>query len=109
MPNSSASGERSLRWWQGVDRYCWIVLIIAALGWMFDTMDQNLFNLVRADSVKELLGGASADPARGKTVGGWLTSVFMIGWATGGFVFGVIGDRIGRTGTMILTIIIYAI
>src|SRR3954451_1202890 len=90
------------RWWQGVDRYCWIVLIIAALGWMFDTMDQNLFNLVRSKSVQDLLGGASADPARVKTVGGWLTSVFMIGWAAGGFVFGVIGDRIGRTGTMII-------
>jgi MFS family permease len=106
---SPASSEQSQRWWQGVDRYCWIVLIIAALGWMFDTMDQNLFNMVRSDSVRELLGGSAADPARVKSIGGWLTSIFMIGWATGGFVFGVIGDRIGRTGTMILTIIIYAV
>src|SRR5437016_11568964 len=110
-PNLSASDERSpLRWWQGVDRYCWIVLIIAALGWMFDTMDQNLFNLVRSDSVKELIArGGAPDPARVTTIGGWLTSVFMVGWATGGFIFGIIGDRIGRTGTMILTIMIYAL
>ena len=26
------------------------VLIIAALGWLFDTMDQNIYNLVRAPS-----------------------------------------------------------
>ena len=35
------------RWWQGVPRYAWIVLGVSALGWLFDTMDQNLFNQVR--------------------------------------------------------------
>jgi len=30
-----------LKWYQGLDRYCWIVLLIAALGWLFDTMDQK--------------------------------------------------------------------
>ena len=97
-----------LRWYQGLDRYCWIVLIIAALGWLFDTMDQNLFNLVRTSSVKELLG-TTGDPARVKEIGGWVTAAFLVGWSVGGFVFGIIGDRIGRTGTMILTILIYAI
>src|SRR5205085_2075875 len=43
------------RWYQGLDRYCWVVLVIAALGWMFDTMDQNLFNLVRKQSLEDLL------------------------------------------------------
>ena len=28
-----------------------IGLIIAALGWLFDTMDQNIFNLVRQQSI----------------------------------------------------------
>src|SRR3712207_7762781 len=37
--------------------YCWVVLIIAALGWLFDTMDQNLYNLVRAPSLTDLLAG----------------------------------------------------
>src|SRR5437762_2738734 len=40
--------QARVRWYQGIDRYCWVVLVVAALGWMFDTMDQNLFNLVRA-------------------------------------------------------------
>jgi len=38
-----------------------------------------------------------------------LTAAFLVGWSIGGFIFGVIGDRIGRTGTMILTILIYAV
>lgn len=98
----------SLRWWQGVDRYCWIVLIIAALGWMFDTMDQNLFNLVRVQSVQNLIGAHVGSDPLVKQIGGWITAAFMIGWAAGGFIFGMVGDRIGRTGTMIVTIIIYA-
>src|SRR5262245_58315660 len=46
---------KPLRWWQGLEKYCWVVLVISALGWLFDTMDQNLFNLVRKSSMEELL------------------------------------------------------
>lgn len=109
MSNAATTPDgKALRWYQGLDRYCWLVLVIAALGWLFDTMDQNLFNLVRTASVNELLikaGDTHLDP---KAVGGWVTAAFLVGWSVGGFIFGILGDRIGRTGTMILTIIIYA-
>ncbi|HEV8613240.1 MAG TPA: MFS transporter, partial [Gemmatimonadales bacterium] len=101
-----------LRWYQGVPRYCWIVLAVAALGWMFDTFDQHLFTLVRVDSVKELLKPYYPDAARldaaAKEVGTNLTAVFLLGWSAGGFVFGILGDRLGRTRTMMITILIYA-
>src|SRR5215218_4604436 len=100
-PTIAPADTKNLRWYQGLDRYCWIVLVIAALGWLFDTMDQNLFNLVRAPSIKELLGAAGSDPAHVELVGGWVTAAFLVGWSVGGFAFGILGDRIGRTGTMI--------
>ena len=31
-------------WHKDLNRYQWFVLIVAALGWLFDTMDQQLFN-----------------------------------------------------------------
>src|SRR5437016_4779694 len=99
------------RWFQGVPRYAWIVLLIAALGWMLDCTDQHLFNLVRPPSVTELLTGhvpAGQLDATAKEVGSQLTAVFLIGWAAGGFLFGMIGDRLGRTRTMMLTILTYA-
>ena len=40
--------------------------------------------------------------------GGYATSIFMIGWALGGFFFGVLGDRIGRAKTMLLTVLCYS-
>ncbi len=41
--------------------------------------------------------------------GGYATSVFLAGWATGGLIFGVLGDRIGRAKTMMITILIYSL
>lgn len=112
MSEQMSEEKGNLRWYQGVDRYAWIVLIIAALGWLFDAMDQNLFNLVRQPSVLELLkhsgltGKTLEDAA--KSWGGNLTAIFLLGWAAGGFVFGMLGDRLGRTRTMMITICIYA-
>lgn len=34
--------------------------------------------------------------------------IFMIGWALGGLVFGVLGDRIGRAKTIVTTILLYS-
>lgn len=103
----------NLRWYQGVPRYAWIVLMVAAMGWMFDTFDQHLFTLLRAPSVKELLKPHFASPAAldaaAKEVGTQLTTVFLLGWAAGGFLFGMIGDRLGRTRTMAVTILMYAV
>ena len=48
-------------WYRELDRSHWFVLVVASLGWLFDTMDQQLFNLARRPAIAELLGpGASA-------------------------------------------------
>lgn len=111
MSTAATDNSRNLKWYQGLDRYCWIVLTIAALGWLFDTMDQNLFNLVRAPSITDLMrDDVPADQLKGavQDVSGYVTAIFLIGWSVGGFIFGILGDKIGRTTTMILTILIYA-
>lgn len=92
-------------WWRHLNRYHWFVLVVAALGWLFDTMDQQLFNLARVPAMRALLKPGE-DPA---LYGGYATAIFLIGWATGGLVFGVLGDRIGRARTMMWTIVIYSV
>jgi len=100
-------------WWKELNRYHWFVLIVAALGWLFDTMDQQLFNLARVPAMKELLATPGQSPEELKKAvdfyGPLATSVFMIGWATGGLVFGVLGDRVGRAKVMLWTILIYSL
>ena len=41
--------------------------------------------------------------------GGIIFSIFLIGWATGGVLFGVFADRFGRARTLMVTILIYAL
>src|SRR5204863_1691474 len=97
MLNAQPPSPPKLRWYQGLERYCWIVLAIAALGWLFDTMDQNLYNLVRAPSLTDLLRSHYPNPTElnGAVahIGGLITSIFLLGWSAGGFIFGILGDR----------------
>src|SRR5882724_13540935 len=92
-------------WYRELNRYHWFVLIVAALGWLFDTMDQQLFNLARVPAMRALLKPGQDVPL----YSGYVTAIFLIGWATGGLTFGVLGDRIGRARTMMWTILIYSV
>ncbi len=103
-------------WYRELNSYHWFVLVVAALGWLFDTMDQQLFVLARVPAMRELLGEYSASgefvPADKTAIdlyGGIATSIFLLGWASGGLAFGVLGDRIGRARTMLITILIYSL
>jgi MFS family permease len=95
--------QRRVPWHRELNRYHWFVLVVAALGWLFDTMDQQLFNLARGPAITELRGNTNM-----QLWGGMATMIFMLGWATGGIIFGIMGDRVGRAKTMVLTILIYS-
>jgi MFS family permease len=105
MSSPSPSPDTGGRWWRGLSSYHWFVFVVAALGWLFDCLDQQLFTLSRMPAMKALLPPGS-DPI---LWGGYATSIFLAGWATGGLVFGVLGDRIGRAKTMMITILIYSL
>jgi len=91
--------------------YQWTVILAAWLGWGFDVFDGLLFNYVAPNCVPTLLnlplGSAEAKSATLQWTG-ILTSVLLIGWAIGGIIFGRVADRIGRTKTLLLTMLLYA-
>ena len=95
-------------WYKLLNRYHWFVLVVAALGWLFDTMDQQLFNLARTPAITDLLGSGATKTEIDK-FGAYATSIFIAGWATGGLVFGILGDRIGRAKVMLITILMYSL
>ncbi|MFT3878517.1 MAG: MFS transporter [Gemmatales bacterium] len=95
-------------WWREMTRYHWFVFIVAAVGWLADCMDQQLFVLTRDDALSELMGLPASDDAVRKA-GGTATAIFLMGWAIGGLVFGVMGDRVGRVRTMLMTIVLYSV
>jgi MFS family permease len=108
QPTPPTSG----RWHKELNRYHWFVLIVAALGWLFDTMDQQLFNLARVPAMRELLAespGVAPPKEKIAKYSGIATAIFLMGWASGGLFFGVLGDRVGRAKTMVWTILLYSL
>ena len=96
---------------EGADAIPVVRLHRGLAGWLFDTMDQQLFNLARKPAITELLTAHGGPPPSSGTVAeqaGFATMIFMIGWALGGIFFGVLGDRIGRAKTMMLTVLCYS-
>jgi MFS family permease len=93
---------------QGVTPYHWLVVIIASLGWLFDCMDQRIFILARTPALRELLKDDPQRLAAIATYGGYATTSMILGWATGGIIFGMMSDKIGRVKTMVATLIVYS-
>ncbi len=99
-------------WYTLLTKYHWFVLAVCALGWLFDCLDQQLFILARPAAMEDLLSYLKTSPDYKfwtQTFGDISTSVFIAGWATGGLIFGMLGDRIGRAKTMMMTILIYSV
>jgi MFS family permease len=94
--------------WRELTSYQWLVLAVAWLGWVFDSMDATIYNLVLTPALKELLGKQSTVEDIGWH-GGLILAVFLAGWALGGILFGIVADRFGRARTLVITILIYAV
>lgn len=85
-----------------------LALLAALLGWMFDGMEMGLFPLVGNDALKELLGEAASQ----SDVDLWFKialACFLVGAATGGVVFGWLGDKIGRVRAMTVSVLLYSL
>jgi MFS family permease len=130
---TAPAGTKSV--FAGVTLYHWLVVLIASCGWLFDCMDQRLFILARQPALKELVRKeqlaakpgvtptpaaaapqAAALPAEGqkriddlvKKYSGWATTAMILGWATGGILFGMMSDKWGRVKTMVATLLVYS-
>jgi len=82
----------------------------AWLGWFFDGLDLHLYTIVATVFVAKLLSAqAPATEDEVDLYSSIIQAAFLLGWALGGAFFGVIGDRLGRSRTLVLTILTYAL
>ncbi len=85
----------------------WKSGIAAWLGWFFDGLEVHLYTLVAGPLVLQLLATTASDPqVKEKTA--YIQAAFLLGWALGGAFFGWLGDRLGRSRTLALTVLTYA-
>jgi MFS transporter, SHS family, sialic acid transporter len=96
-----------------VPRGAGLALAAALLGWLFDGAEMGLFSMVGRAAVQDLLDISGQPTAAEEARIGFVFSViiasFLVGAATGGVVFGWLGDRLGRVRAMSLSILTYAL
>src|SRR2546421_3448375 len=91
----------------GPARGRWLALTAALLGWLFDGAEMGVFSMVGRQAVKDLL--RTDDEA---VLGLWfgvVTSAFLVGAATGGGLFGWLGDRIGRVRALTPSVLAHSV
>jgi MFS family permease len=78
-------------------------------GWMLDGFDSAIYIFVLVPALTELLRADGIEPDRATVAlyGGYLFTIFMLGWACSMF-WGWLADRIGRVSVMCLTILVYS-
>jgi MFS family permease len=113
MAESSAAA--TLSGWRVITPYQWLVFLVVWAGWTLDAADFGLFSLVLKPALTELLGFPStgalapAQAAQMGKYGGLLVMTGLLGWAAGGFIFGIIADYIGRVRALMFSIALYSV
>ncbi len=92
-------------WWRTLNREHWFVFVVCSLAWLFDCLDQQFFNLARDGAMDTLLTNKSL----ATEYGSYTTSVFLVGWAVGGVIFGTMGDRFGRARILSICVLLYSV
>ncbi|NUQ64129.1 MAG: MFS transporter, partial [Pirellulales bacterium] len=85
----------------------WFVLAAAFLGWMFDGLEMGLFPIAARPALIDLMNRPPES-----AIGEWysyLVALFLLGAAAGGFLFGWMGDKMGRVRTMAMSIAAYSL
>ncbi|MCX7825201.1 MAG: MFS transporter [Verrucomicrobiae bacterium] len=108
-PQPAPAAGREVRRLRDLSPTQWKSGIAAWLGWLFDGLDMHLYTLVAAPFVMQLVGADSTADALVKEKSSWIQAAFLIGWALGGGFFGRIGDLLGRSRALCLTILTYAL
>lgn len=86
----------------------WAVLLAVFAGLLFDGFELGLMPVASLSVSKSLLGSGYTD----KLGGHWFalfTASLMLGAALGGIVLGNLGDRIGRTRALGVSILFYSL
>lgn len=98
--NTTASAPKTA-WYVGATTAQWQAFWSSYLGWALDIMDLLLFAM--------MLSHISADLGMSRSTAGMIASASLVATAFGGLIFGFLADRIGRTRSMVLSILCYSI
>ena len=98
------------RWYTGINRYQWLVLVICLVGWMFDIFEGQIFVASMNEAMPSFLTETAPElrKAQAEFYNQVALVTFLLGGTLGGVVFGMMSDRIGRKKTMAYSILFYS-
>ncbi len=85
----------------------YLLLVVAFLAWMFAGLENSLFTLIHRQMMLDLLEPGTAESLIKKWFA-WFQAAFLLGGAAGGWLFGWLGDRYGRTRAMGWSVVCYS-
>ncbi len=101
--NSSITNSEDQR----VTPYLWMFFAVCFISSAFGGIVSTLMSVYLPVVIKDLQ--LSPDAGEEVRISAYINAVFIFGWAIGGFVWGVISDRIGRKKALLLAIGCYAV
>jgi len=92
-------------------RYQWTVLFAAWLAGASTCSTRSCSTTSRRIASRHCSTSKSAARSQGSdpVLDRPADSLLLLGWAAGGILFGMVADRIGRTRTLMLTMLLYAL
>jgi MFS family permease len=82
-------------------------MLSAWIGWMFDGYENYAFVLVMPIAMRQLVPPDQID--RVALYSGAVLAATLVGWATGGVIFGIVSDYLGRKRVLMLSILWYSV
>ncbi|HLP11425.1 MAG TPA: MFS transporter [Flavobacteriales bacterium] len=89
-----------------MNRKTLLLIIVASLGYFVDIYDLVLFNVIKAESLKQIMPDATPDEI--KNTGLFLFNMQMTGMLIGGLLWGIWGDKKGRLTVLFGSILLYS-
>ena len=93
-----------------------IILVVAFLGWFFGGMQIGMTNLINDATKYLIIESGWSDKLNPEQLNNLISDwwayqqcAFLFGAAAGGYIFGKLGDRIGRTRTLGISILWFSV
>ncbi len=90
-----------------ISAYLWLTFAICFLSNVLAGLASTLMSVYLPVVVKDLLG--LVDSSELSRMSAYINSLYFVGWATGGLVWGFISDRIGRAKSLSLAVSMYGL
>lgn len=88
----------------GVEFKYWALFVVCLLSNILAGQISTLMSVFLPTVLESLSQNSLSDEAEMNQIGAYINAIYLLGWTTGGFTWGLIGDKIGRVKALAFSI-----